>query len=50
MVKGYANYFGDTAKEIADSLDTWQYIQKPIDMPNADITLRDGTHILERVR
>ena len=47
----YDNYFGDTAKEIASSLDNWQHIQKPIYSPAPGIgLLKDGTHILERVR
>lgn len=50
MVEGYANYFGDAAKEIADSLYKWRYIQKSIVTPNTNITLLNGTHILERIR
>lgn len=48
--KGYFNYFGDTAKEIADSLDNWKYIQKTLAKPGSIMVLSDGTHILERVR
>lgn len=48
--KGYVNYFGDTAKEIADSLDNWKYIQKTLAKPGSIMMLSDGTHILERVR
>ena len=50
MFKGYVNYFGDTAKEMTDSLDNWQYIQKSIYSTSLGITLQHGTHILERIR
>ncbi|MBR5904599.1 MAG: hypothetical protein IKZ49_03645 [Alphaproteobacteria bacterium] len=50
MDEGYLNYFGASAKEIADSLDNWKYIQKTIKEPNTNIILKNGTHILERIR
>ena len=50
VFKGYSNYFGDTAKEVADSFGNWKYIQKNIYSPRLGIMLQGGTHVLERVR
>ena len=47
--EGYYNYFGDTAKEITNSLDNWQYIQRNI-YRHDNIILQNGTHILKRTR
>jgi len=47
--EGYYNYFGDTAKEITNSLDNWQYIQRNI-YRDDNIILQNGTHILKRTR